>query len=103
MGFADDLNASLDDLMEIGGEPATWNGQAITVLPGQAGVTSTGSPGLAGVSTEAIQVREADIGGQPQAGATVVYRGRTWSATPYPTASAGLWQVELHAKTITAG
>lgn len=77
------------------GEPATWNGQPLTVVEGKESETTTGFPGAV-LPTMIIQVREAELGARPKAGAVVVFRGKTWSATPFPTASAGIWTVGLN-------
>jgi hypothetical protein len=95
MSFADDLREAADDLFEMAGESAVWNGQPLTVVEGKESETTLGSPGAV-IPTTIIQVREAELGARPKAGAVVVYRGKTWSATPFPTASAGIWTVGLN-------
>lgn len=100
MSFADDLKAAADDLFDLAGEPATWNGLPVTVVEGKASETSIGSPGAV-IPTMIIQVRESELGARPKAGAVVVYRGSTWSATPFPTASAGVWTVGLNQEIIS--
>ncbi len=95
MSFQDDLKEAADDLFEMAGESATWNGQSLTVIEGRESETTTGFPGAV-IPTEIIQVREAELGARPKAGAVVVFRGKTWSATPFPTASAGIWTVGLN-------
>lgn len=95
MSFADDLREAADDLFEMAGESATWNGQPLTVVEGKESETTSGFPGAV-IPTIIIQVREAELGARPKAGAVVVFRGKTWSATPFPTASAGIWTVGLN-------
>lgn len=95
MSFADDLREAADDLFEMAGESAVWNGQPLTVVEGKESETTTGFPGAV-IPAMIIQVREAELGARPKAGAVVVFRGKTWSATPFPTASAGIWTVGLN-------
>jgi hypothetical protein len=100
MSLWDDMGDAMTDLFGEAGEPATWNGIPITALPGQASETTLGSPGAV-VPTLVIQVREAELGARPKAGAVVVYQDKTWSATPFPTASAGIWTVGLNQEIIS--
>lgn len=93
--FRDQLTKDLAHIFSEIGEPATWNGIPVTVLEGNASETFIGSPGAI-IPTMVIQVRESELGDRPKAGAVVVYRGSTWSATPFPTASAGIWTVGLN-------
>lgn len=100
MSFQDDIKEAADDLFEMAGEAATWNGQPLTVVEGKESETTTGFPGAA-IPTMIIQVLEAELGARPKAGAVVVFRGKTWSAAPFPTASAGIWTVGLNQEIIS--
>lgn len=100
MSFTDELREEADYLFELAGEPATWNGQPLTVVEGKESETNIGSPGAV-IPTMIIQVRETELGARPKAGAVVVYRDATWSATPFPTASGGVWTVGLNQEIIS--
>lgn len=84
MSFNDDLAATAEDLFALAGEPADWNGQDITVLPGVDPRTRTGSaqgPDL-GVyaETKLLQILPADVEliGRPVPGERVSLNDEEW-------------------------
>jgi len=84
MSFNDDLAATAEDLFDLAGEQADWNGQDITVLPGVDPRTRTGSaqgPDL-GVyaETKLLQILPADVEliGRPVPGERVSLNDEEW-------------------------
>jgi len=82
MSFNDDLTAAAADLFDLAGEPADWNGQDITVLPGsRIGDGSEPGPDL-GVyaETKVLQISPPDLAliGRPVPGERVNLNGEVW-------------------------
>lgn len=86
MTFNDDLAAAAEDFFDLAGEPADWNGQDITVLPGsrpgiRVGDSTEPGPDL-GVyaETKLLQILPADVEliGRPVPGERVSLNDEAW-------------------------
>jgi len=95
-----DRAEAVQDLFDEVGEAATYNGAAIQII--DLGGENTQSAGGVSVSyqTRAVLIRQTEVS-RPQDGDTLVHNGITYSVSPRPQPTAGLWTVELDREIIS--
>lgn len=90
------IHQDLEDLFysEDGfGQPATYNGKPVTIIPDTGMMQSTSLPGYT-VMSQQFRVRQSEVS-RPKSGDKLVWSEITWSVTGNPLLDAGDWLVDV--------
>lgn len=94
MTWLEDRAEVVQDLFTEAGEEATYNGRPITLIDLGGSDSQAGSGVTVSYQTRSVLIRDQEVA-RPQDGDTLIHNGITYSVSPHPQPTAGVWTVEL--------